>query len=255
MVDTLVFDLDDTLLTNPMDTFLPAYFKALTVHLKDHVPSDRLVPELLRATQTMMANRDPQRSNMEVFGAAFYPALGLDEGAMAPILAQFYEEAFPALRAYTGVVPEARPLLEAAHGRGYGLVIATNPVFPRRAIEQRLDWAGVGDLPYLYVTSYETMHYTKPHPEYYLEIVSHIGREPGRCVMVGNDFAQDILPAKAVGMRTFLVAAGTVLPPASGPDVGIMEVSGEEAVGAGADYEGSLADLWALIEAGRLGED
>lgn len=253
MLDTLIFDLDDTLLVNPVDQFLPPYFQALTAHLAQFVPPDQIVPALLRATKSMIANRDHAQTNERVFAAEFYPCLGLDEETMRPSLAHFYEAEFPKLRGHTGVIPEARSVLTAAYERGYGLVIATNPVFPQRAIEQRLDWAGVGDLDYLFITAYENMHYTKPHIEYYGEILDHIGRAADRCLMVGNDLANDILPAKAVGMRTFWVAAGSVLPPATSPDVGIMAVSDAEVADAHmADHQGALSDLLHLIETDAL---
>jgi HAD superfamily hydrolase (TIGR01549 family) len=243
MPDTLIFDLDDTLLVNPVDRFLPPYFEALTAHLAQFVPADQIVPALLRATKIMIANRDHMLTNERVFAESFYPALGLDEVAMRPSLARFYEEEFPKLRGHTGVIPEARSLLTAAHDRGYGLVIATNPVFPLRAIEHRLDWAGISDFPYLFVTSYETMHYTKPHIEYYQEILDYIGRTADHCLMVGNEPENDIIPARALGMRTFLVMADakTLTPALS-----------QRERGPEWDYAGTLADLLRLIETDGL---
>lgn len=240
MLDTLLFDLDDTLLINPMEQFLQAYFRALTKHLAHLVPTDRLVPELLKATQRMMTNRDPQHTNEQVFDDTFYPALGVTKAALRPAIDQFYEQEFPKLHHITQLTPEARLVLTAAQAHGYQFVIATNPVFPLRAIEHRLDWAGVGDCEFLFITSYETMHFTKPHPEYYREITTHIKRSPERCLMVGNEWANDIAPAQAVGMRTFWVTESRE-----------AEV---RVTGAQADYQGTLADLRRLIESGALKE-
>ena len=249
---TLVFDLDDTLLINPIDQFLPPYFRALTAYLAPYAPTDRLVPELLRATQTMMANRDPSRTNEHVFAAHFYPALGLNEADVRPIIDRFYEDEFPKLQGYTAVVSEARPLLLAALERGHALVIATNPVFPLRAIQHRLAWAGLDDLPFRFITSYEVMHYTKPHPEYYHEITNAIKRPPEDCLMVGNDWDNDIAPARAAGMRTFWITGTT---PYSLPTTdGTLAPRDTEAsiTRSGTDYQGTLADLHRLIETGAL---
>ncbi len=235
MIDTLIFDLDDTLLINPIDRFLAAYLQALSAFLADYVPADRLVPQLLRSTQGMIANRDPQHTNQQVFAASFYPALGLTETEMAPVLARFYEEEFPKLRVYTEPVPVVPPLLAEATAKGYGLVVATNPLFPLRAIQHRIAWAGAADVPWLFVTSYETMHFCKPHPEYYREILDTIGRSAERSLMVGNDTVNDIAPAKAAGMRTFWV---TENPRSTLGD-------GGESI---ADYEGTLDDLRRLIQ-------
>ena len=72
------------------------------------------------------------------------------------------------------------------------------------ALEQRLAWAGLGDFDFELITSYEIMHFCKPHPEYYQEILSLIGLSAEECLMVGNDIGED-LPAGTIGMKTFLV--------------------------------------------------
>ena len=234
MIGTLIFDLDDTLLINPIDRFLAAYLQALSAYLAEYVAADKLVPQLMRSTREMVANRDPQHTNQQVFAASFYPALGLTETEMAPVLARFYQEEFPKLRVYTQPVPAVPSLLAEATAHSYGLVVATNPVFPLRAIQHRIAWAGAADVPWLFVTGYETMHFCKPHPEYYDEILDYIHRSAGDCLMIGNDLVNDIAPAKAVGMRTFWVTEN----PGSGFGAGGKNV---------ADYQGTLDDLRQLI--------
>lgn len=239
MIDTLIFDLDDTLLVNPMETFLPPYFAALTAYLDGHVPIERLERELLRATQAMVRDRDPHTTNAEVFARVFYPALGVDPAAVQPLIDRFYEDQFPRLRAVTRPMPGSRETVALAHERGFGLVIATNSVFPLRAIQHRLDWAEVGDFPYRLITAYEIMRWTKPHPEYYHEILDRIDRRPEQCLMIGNDPRQDIVPARAVGMRTFFIPRQS--------DLGLPEIEATES-----DYRGTLADLRGLIETSAL---
>ncbi|MFN8499492.1 MAG: HAD family hydrolase [Anaerolineae bacterium] len=166
-------------------------------------------------------------------------ALSLSAMEMAPILAQFYDEEFPKLQPYTQPVAAVPPLLANATARGYGLVVATNPIFPLRAIQHRIAWAGAADVPWLYVTSYETMHFAKPHPEYHLEILERIGRTADRCLMIGDNMVNDIAPAKAVGMRTFWA---TENPRSS------VGVAGEGRTGRVADHTGTLDDLRHLIQ-------
>jgi FMN phosphatase YigB (HAD superfamily) len=204
----ILLDLDDTLLVNPMSTFIPAYFRALTGYLADRVPAEKLIAELLRATEAMDRNDGSGPTNEEIFAAAFYPALGVERGELEPVLERFYSDAFPSLRARTRPLPEARSVVELAFARGLQVAIATNPLFPRTAIEQRLAWAGASpdDFPYTLVTTYEEMHATKSHPAYYGEILARLGRLPGECLMVGDDWALDVEPACRMGMAAFWVA-------------------------------------------------
>lgn len=59
--------------------------------------------------------------------------------------------------------------------RGYRLVLATNPVFPREAILERMRWAGVERAPWEIITTYEEYHFCKPNPNYFAEILAKMG--------------------------------------------------------------------------------
>jgi len=231
----LLFDLDGTLISNSMETFLPPYFAALTKKLAPLVPPAPLIAQLRASTQVMMANQDPARTNAQVFADDFFPRLGLARERLLPLLDDFYAREYRALRVYVQPIAPARPLIERALARGYRVVIATAPVFPRAAIEQRLEWGNLADLPYALVTDYETMHASKPNPAYYREIAARIGCAPTECVMVGNDVEMDIVPARRVGMKTFWVTdAGGV--PTEAP----------------ADWCGTLAAFAELLERGEF---
>jgi ribonucleotide monophosphatase NagD (HAD superfamily) len=87
------------------------------------------------------------------------------------------------------------------------VVVATNPLFPQTAIEQRLLWAGVSVSEYEYalVTTMENMHATKPNESYYQEIADHLKLAPEEMLMVGDSWEYDIFPASALGMKTFWI--------------------------------------------------
>ncbi|MCU0235060.1 MAG: HAD hydrolase-like protein [Thermoanaerobaculales bacterium] len=204
----LLLDLDDTLIDNPMDSFIPAYFAALREWVAGVVPPERFIAELKAATRAMAANDGSGPSNEEVFAAAFYPALGVPRGELEPLLDRFYREAFPRLAPLTAPRPAAPRILEWAHARGLQVVIATNPLFPRSAIEQRMAWGGIGVDRYRYalVTSYENCRATKSHPAYYREILAALGRHPDECLMVGDRWDWDIACAGAAGIASYWIA-------------------------------------------------
>ena len=219
MLKAILLDLDGTLLGNSMELFVPAYLEALGGFLSGHVPPRRLVNELLNATRVMAANDGTGPTNEELFASAFYPAVGRERARLEPVIRRFYAEEFPKLRPLTRPVPEAPRLVEWAFGRGLQVAIATNPLFPRTAIEQRLEWAGVGvqRFSYALVTTYEAMHACKPHPAYYREIFRLLGREPQECLMAGDDWGADIRPATGLGCPAWWVANPAAQPPAAPP--------------------------------------
>ncbi len=219
MLQALLLDLDDTLLGNSMSAFIPAYFRALTSYAEDELPADLLIHELLRATAAMEANDGDGPTNEEAFAAAFYPAVGRERAELEPLFERFYEGEFSSLRGLTRTRPEARTLVEWAFAAGMKVVIATNPLFPRSAIEQRLEWAGVPprEFPYALVTSYELMHATKAHPAYYHEIVTALDLPATSCLMAGDTWQWDVVNATTAGLDAFWVTSS----PSSVPDPAI----------------------------------
>jgi FMN phosphatase YigB (HAD superfamily) len=153
----------------------------------------------------MLANLDPTRTLERAFSDHFYPALGFEQEPMRLHIERFYREVFPTLKDLTAIRPDARPFVDQLHQRGLATAIATNPLFPRLAVDERLRWAGTAseELSFSLVTTYEEMHYAKPHPEYYAELLGRLGLPPKEAVMIGNDPAADLAPAEILGMATF----------------------------------------------------
>lgn len=207
MTLTLLIDLDDTLLGNHIDTFVPAYLKALGNHLIDHVAPDKMVRHLLGATQVMLANNTALHSLEEAFDGAFYPAIGTTKRDLRRLIEQFYDDDFPGLQFLTSQRPEAIQMVDRAVAQGHTLVVATNPIFPRKAILHRLQWAGlpVDRVPFRLVTSYETFHFAKPNPAYYTEILAQLGWPDQPAVVIGNSLADDLVPAATLGLPVFWV--------------------------------------------------
>lgn len=241
-LEAVLFDLDDTLLGNPMETFVPAYFRALTRYVAHLVPPERLRDELARATAAMDANSGDGPTNEETFAEVFYPALGHERETLEATFERFYAEAFPALEPLTQRRPTARQLVEWAFQQGLQVVIATNPLFPRIAVEERLAWADVpvSEFDYDLVTTYETMHATKSHPAYYREILERLDRAPDECLMVGDNWTLDIEQAATVGIDGYWITESADPPLDEEADVTLIG-------------RGTLADLWDQVQQDDLG--
>jgi len=211
----LLLDLDDTLIDNAMDTFIPAYFRALETFVAGVVDPKRFIDQLLQATRAMDRNDGLGQTNEEVFASAFYPALRVPREELEPLLGRFYAEAFPRLEPLTRPRSAAPKVIEWAKGRGLQVAIATNPLFPRTAIEQRMAWGGVGvdRFDYELVTCYENSHATKSSPAYFREIVELLGRRPGECLMVGDNWAWDVVCAGEAGVPAFWISPDGASPP------------------------------------------
>lgn len=203
--EAILFDLDDTLLYDDMEgTFIRHYFTLIAEYVQPVLDPRKFMAALLTATEAMQRNHHPTMTNEQTFVQVFEPQVGRTWAELGPFFARFYEEQFPRLSVYATPHPDARRAVQACFERGYRVVIATNPLFPARAVEHRLAWAGLAEMPFDLVTTYENMHASKPSLAYYHEIAAMLDISPTACLMVGNDVQHDITPAQAVGMRTFL---------------------------------------------------
>lgn len=209
----VLFDLDGTLLDIHLDDFFRRYFDALgpaiAEILGEGAEARAGLDAVMRGTEAMCQSH-PGRTNREAFNALFGELTGADltRGDNAAILERFYAEVFPSLRGAIGPNPGARESVQCALDLGLKVAIATNPIFPRAAIDERMRWANVADLPIDVVTSYENMHSAKPHGSYYSEVASMLDILPGQALMVGDDRVLDMAAAD-VGMQTYFVGGGT----------------------------------------------
>ena len=205
---TLLLDLDDTLLANPLSDFLPAYLGAISNHLAPYTDPQQVIEMLLVGTQQMIQNQRPDCTLKDVFDGVFYSPLGLVESDLRPIFGQFYENIYPSLKKHTHSKPEAIRFVEQAFELGHRVAIATNPLFPYTAIVQRLSWAGLPPekYPFALIPSYETFHFAKPNPAYLAEILAQLGWPEGPVLMVGDDLENDISTANNLGISSYLIS-------------------------------------------------
>jgi len=212
---TLLLDLDDTLIGNKLDSFLPAYTIAFSGHLAPFVEPAQLFTALTKSTQYVFLNQRSDNTLMEVFNEDFYPSIGWREEQLVETLDEFYTSVFPTLQGVTQFRPGAVEMVQGAVQKGYRIGIATAPMMPRKAILHRLTWAGFppGDLPFELISSMEAFHYTKPNPAFFAEFLGQMGWPEGPVVMVGDDQSADITSACQMGLSTFWVTPNQVRSP------------------------------------------
>jgi HAD superfamily hydrolase (TIGR01549 family) len=201
---TILFDLDGTLLEMQTEPFVKHYLKELGRYIGDRYDAEKLLSLIWEATKAMIVNQEPHKTNEQVFIEYFVAHSGLDKEEVWPIFDAFYRDVFPTLSHLTSPSPWAKKIVEAAKGQGYRVAVATNPVFPRMAIHNRLAWIELAPEDFELVTVYEESHFTKPNPGYFQEICDKLGVQPTECIMVGNHMQEDMVASK-LGMKTFLV--------------------------------------------------
>ena len=208
-ITTILLDLDNTLLGNSMTTFLPRYFAGLEQHFSQAVETPQVRHVMMKAVRSAQTQDTPETNLYDHFLEDFSRRIGISTSTTQNILNAFYRDIYPDLQQYTTFYPEAQEIVQLLLNQGYKVVIATNPLFPATAIEQRLAWAGVQHFSYALVTTMENSAFSKPDPNYYQEILDKVESRPGESWMVGNDPENDIRPAHALGLKTWWIADDT----------------------------------------------
>jgi FMN phosphatase YigB (HAD superfamily) len=203
MIDTILFDLDGTLLPLDMQKFTEIYFYEIGNMFKDMIDSKLLVKYIWTATQDMVGNIE-YKTNEEVFMNKFSELIGGDISKYKERFDKFYDTHFHKTREAVQSQTSISESIAILKRKNYKLVVATNPLFPRKAIHHRVEWAGLDLKDFIYITSYEDNHYCKPQLHFYKEILDIIGKRPEQCMMVGNDVQEDII-AHNLGIKTFLI--------------------------------------------------
>ena len=229
-IKAILFDLDGTLIDVDLKHFIPGYLELLSNFISHLLPKRKIIPKLLKSSDAINRNNG-EKTNEEVFYETFFPLDGFNKDDIRPLLDEFYEKEFKKLRQFTTKKPEARPLVQTVFEKGFDVVIATTPVLPLTAIQQRLEWAGVGDFPYNLITSVENTRATKPNLTYYRQILQHLGQSPENCLMVGDE-DKDMVAAK-IGCQTFLICS---------PNTDVLDLETPKPT-----YRGTLTDLKNLI--------
>ena len=207
MIDTVLFDLDGTLLQLTQEEFLNTYLaKIKKVFLRLNMDAEESVKALWIGTGAMVKN-DGSMLNSERFWAVFKEQLSLGEEQCRAVEAacnEFYQTEFDSVKKIMTPNEISRRLVRALQAKGYGVVLATNPLFPLCAVSTRLGWIGLTLEDFILVTHYTNSSYCKPNPLYYEEVLARLDRLPEQCLMVGNNTTEDMI-AGQLGIETFLV--------------------------------------------------
>lgn len=203
MLDTILFDLDGTLLPLDMDKFIKHYFKEVANYFQDMIEADRLISHVWTGTKAMVTNLE-KKTNEQVFMNTFKNLIEGDLAVYQERFDRFYDDGFLKLRDCTKSSPLIREAVKVLKKKGYTMAVATNPLFPLKAVLHRIEWAELNPDDFNYISSYEQNHYCKPHPEFYQEVLDSLGKQPHQCMMVGNDVRDD-LAASGLGIKTYLI--------------------------------------------------
>lgn len=204
MTDTILMDLDGTLLPFEQQEFVDTYFPLLCAKAAPfgYAP-DRFIKGIWAGVKAMTEN-DGTCLNRDRFWQALARVLDEKVLTLEEVFNAFYANEFDAVKSVVHEPTPARAVVTNLKQKGYTVVLATNPIFPLVAVRTRLSWAGLTPEDFALVTHYGNSTLCKPNPRYFDRILQTLGKTPEHCLMAGNNVAEDMV-AGTRGIKTFLV--------------------------------------------------
>lgn len=245
----IFFDLDGTLLPMELEEFLGTYFESIAGFVAKHCRDVASFSQGLKAGIGAMTMHEDGGTNSDAFWNEFFRHVEGDSAEWMSLLMDFYENEFGAIGAKVVPNPATARAIETLAAKGYPLVLATMPMFPQRAVEWRLNWAGVNPARFERLTTFENSTSVKPKSVYYAENLAACGLTGADVLMVGNNTVEDLAACK-LGTDAFLIM-DHVLDPV-GFDVETVKHGTMEEFAAWVETLPACANPAASIEAGEV---
>ncbi|WP_433761188.1 HAD family hydrolase [Nocardia sp. CA-135398] len=199
----VLWDLDGTLVRLRRRRFKALMPLVAAQVFRELTPPHRFLRVLSGVLRQVRAN-DTEHTNTDLMVRLLAERLGVEPDAVAFQLKSLAEKGFPRLRHCFPPEPSALDTVTRLREAGTVQVVATNPLWPDSTVTTRLGWGGYDPSAFTFRTSGENMRRSKPRIEFYRELLDRLDAEPGECVMIGNDAANDA-PAARIGIPVFLV--------------------------------------------------
>ena len=206
MLEAILFDLDNTLILFDELELLKQYLPKVSRVFADVMPFDEFRRRILSSTQALVGNAG-KMSNADFFMDHFCQGYEDRRDEFWNRFIAFYSTSFSQFQQLTIKIDGVRELFDRLEAWPLKKIIASNPFWPRIVQAMRLTWAGLEDVRFDLITDIENTCYCKPHLGYYREICENIGVESEACLMVGNDWVNDMVAAK-IGMKTYFTVDG-----------------------------------------------
>ncbi len=209
----VLFDYGDTLITYSRSAAAPyllTAYETINRRLKEvlerEVPAAAVLVERVSAGVDEVLTCDYQTGSLqEVDIAAVYAARFGELGLTLPaeLLDWVMEAEQQAWWEAVRPGPSSRPTLQALHAAGLRLGIVSNAAFLPRLMDQSVERKGLA--PYLTSTTWSSeVGRRKPDPAIFRAALRRVGARADEALFVGDRLREDVLGARAVGMRAVL---------------------------------------------------
>ncbi|WP_233119508.1 HAD-IA family hydrolase [Thermosipho affectus] len=174
-------DYDGTLIKNDEREFMKEYFNLLSDFSK--IDSKKLIALVMESINEILSNLDTSRNLFERFLDEISKKSNRSRKYWKDLFFEFYDEKFLNLKK---IIRKNQFLVDLIKNTNNKVIFASNPLFPKVAVEKRIEFVDLNPGDFFYITSMENAHYAKPDPRFFEEIIQTLSISPKDCVMIGD---------------------------------------------------------------------
>lgn len=209
MIKNILFDLDGTLINTAQDEFNQKYFESLILKFaKQGYDSQLLTTAVIEGLFVMLQN-DGKKTNEDVFWDNFENKTKIKKEIILPTFNDFHNNEYENLNTCIKAIDITGKAIDILRNKGYNLILSTNPLFPKIAIEKRMKWGNIDPNYFSYITTYENSSYCKPNINYYKQILENNNLNLEETFMFGNDLIED-LAIENLGITCYIITNNVV---------------------------------------------
>ncbi len=209
MIKNILFDLDGTLINTLQKQFNKKYFESLAIKFTKQGYDARILSAAVAEGLSLMLQNDGKKTNEEVFWSHFENKTNIKKEIMLSTFNDFYNNEYEELNICIKAIDTTSKAINILINKGYNLILSTNPLFPRIAIEKRMKWGNIDPACFSYITSYENSSYCKPNTNYYKQILDNNNLKYEETIMFGNDLIEDLAIEK-IGIDCYIITNNMV---------------------------------------------
>lgn len=192
----IFLDYDGTLVEERSEEFYKLYFKLLSK--KSKLPFEKIYNLVMESVNETLENDDENITLFEKFLEIISHKSSIGKNYWIEFFMDFYQNEFNEIKKVT--IPKDN-IIKKIKNTDHQLIFASNPLFPKIAVEKRISFAGLSPNNFIYISHMENSHFAKPNPKFFKEILNSLNLDPKNCVMIGDsdfDKASELVNIKFI---------------------------------------------------------
>ncbi len=213
MLKSVFFDLDGTLLPMDENIFTKSYFNLLCKKAKPYGYEPQKLIEVVWGGVNAMYHNNGSKTNEEAFWQYFISQYGNEKIKDKEIFNSFYVNEFKNTKETCSDNPYVKDIIKFVKENNLLSILSTNPIFPLSGTLTRMNFIGLTEKDFDYITCYENSSYCKPNPKYFQTLLDKFNLKPDEVIVFGNNDIEDYLCCKQSSLRCYLVGNNLILHP------------------------------------------